>query len=67
MTNKVYTLVAGIVGGVQTAVDAVLVYLGAVSVISATQVTIAVACIGVGVTAVLTICSKLITDSSSSS
>jgi hypothetical protein len=67
MKQKVYTLVAGITGGVQTGVDAILVYLGATSVISASKATIIVSCIGIGVTAFLTICSKFVTDSDSTS
>lgn len=60
MSSKVNTLVIGIIGGVQTIVDAVLVYAGAIGKIDASTVTTTVACIGIGTTAVIAICSKLV-------
>ena len=60
MSSNVNTLVIGIIGGVQTIVDAVIVYAGAMGKIDASTATTAVACIGIGTTAVVAICSKLI-------
>lgn len=59
MSKNVTTLVVGIIGGVQTIVDAVVVYAGATGKIDASTATTAVACIGIGTTAVIAICSKI--------
>jgi|WetSurMetagenome_2_1015567.scaffolds.fasta_scaffold126963_1 hypothetical protein len=67
MKQTTYTLVSGITTGTQTAVDAIIVYLGATSVITASKATIIVSCIGIAITAFLTICSKFVSSSDSSS